>query len=157
TCGDVARRIPGVYLACARRDSRGGCGGWDADSTQARPRLRKKCFERLVKTILSRVMFRNMASEGYAGHVSEASRDRGSEADQGDRSPADQDRGSQADQSDRSPADQDRGGEADPDVSSPADRDRGGEGERPGDRRRERVDLTDPKAMRALAHPLRWA
>jgi len=73
-----------------------------------------------------------MASEGLAGHASEA--------DQGV-SNADRDRGSESDRGDRSPADQDCGGEA----------------ERPGDRRRERVDLTDPKAMRALAHPLRWA
>src|SRR5262245_16825908 len=118
-------------------------------------------------------MFRNMTSEGFAGRGSEASRDRGGEVDQdvsspadqdrgskagqSDRSAADRDRGSKADLSDRSPADRDCGRDADPDVSSPADRDCGGEGERPGDRRRERVDLTDPKAMRALAHPLRWA
>ena len=54
-------------------------------------------------------------------------------------------------------ASRDRGGEADQADSSAADRDRGSEAERPGDRQRERVDLTDPKAMRALAHPLRWA
>jgi hypothetical protein len=77
-------------------------------------------------------MFRNMASEGFAIHGSEASRDRDSEADQGDGSAADRECGSAADRE-------------------------CGEGERPGDRRRERVDLTDPKAMRALAHPLRWA
>jgi Helix-turn-helix domain len=74
-----------------------------------------------------------MSSEGFAGHGGDAERDVGSAADR------------------------DRGGEADRRDRIEADRDRGGEGQRPGDRRRERVDLTDPKAMRALAHPLRWA
>jgi hypothetical protein len=49
-----------------------------------------------------------------------------------------------------------RDGEADRGHCNAADRE-SGEGERHGNRRRERVDLTDPKAMRALAHPLRWA
>ena len=49
-------------------------------------------------------------------------------------------------------------GNATPDEGS-----RHGHGDDPGDpdpraaRERERVDLTDPKAMRALAHPVRWA
>jgi helix-turn-helix protein len=56
-----------------------------------------------------------------------------------------------------SEASRDRSGAADQADSGAGEQDRGGAGQRPGDRRRERVDLTDPKAMRALAHPLRWA
>ena len=85
-------------------------------------------------------MFRNMASEGLTARGSQAGRDRDSEADRG--------RGNESGL--------DRDGEADRGRGIAADRECG-EGERRGDRRRERVDLTDPKAMRALAHPLRWA
>jgi helix-turn-helix protein len=42
-------------------------------------------------------------------------------------------------------------------LAPAADGGAGGDGDRHEGRRRERVDLTDPKAMRALAHPLRWA
>src|SRR5690349_22178529 len=77
-------------------------------------------------------MFRNMTSEGFAARDSEAGRGRDSETD-----------GSRDSETDRG-------------HGNAADRERG-EGERHGDRQRERVDLTDPKAMRALAHPLRWA
>ncbi len=54
-------------------------------------------------------------------------------------------------------ADQGRGSQVGQGHSDAADRERGSGEDRHGDRRRERVDLTDPKAMRALAHPLRWA
>jgi len=78
-------------------------------------------------------------------HGSEANRDHGSAADlervsgvgQGLSGAAGREHGSDAGQDDRGVADPERGSE--------------------GDRQRERVDLTDPKAMRALAHPLRWA
>ena len=77
-------------------------------------------------------MFRNMASEGFAARGREPGRDRGNEPGLDGDSEADRGRGYAADRE-------------------------CGEGERPGGTRRERVDLTDPKAMRALAHPLRWA
>src|SRR5690348_6478976 len=127
--------------ACPSRPAPPGCPGRVLIVVMAvaclsrstrRPGLRKKCFERVVKRLLSRVMFRNMASEGFAARGSEAGGDRGNEPGL------------------------DRDSEADRGRGNAADRECG-EGERPGDRRRERVDLTDPKAMRALAHPLRWA
>jgi Helix-turn-helix domain len=86
-------------------------------------------------------MFRNMTSEELAERGSGAGSSRGSEANRGPSGTADQERGSQVGQG----------------HSGAADRDRGTEGDRHGDGQRERVDLTDPKAMRALAHPLRWA
>jgi hypothetical protein len=80
-----------------------------------------------------------MASEGFTAR-GEAGRGRGSGADPGRDGEAGRGRGSGADRGHGDAADRESG-----------------EGERHGNRRRERVDLTDPKAMRALAHPLRWA
>src|SRR5690349_11062954 len=77
-------------------------------------------------------MFRNMTSEGFAARDSEAGAGRDDEAGRGRDSERDRGHGTAADRE-------------------------SGAGERHGDRQRERVDLTDPKAMRALAHPLRWA
>ncbi len=82
-----------------------------------------------------------MTSEELAERGNGADPSRGSEANRGHSDTAGRGHGSQAGQS----------------HSGAADGDRGAEGDQPGDRRRERVDLTDPKAMRALAHPLRWA
>ena len=73
-----------------------------------------------------------MTSEGFAARDSEAGAGRDDEAGRGRDSERDRGHGTAADRE-------------------------SGAGERHGDRQRERVDLTDPKAMRALAHPLRWA
>jgi hypothetical protein len=89
-----------------------------------------------------------MTSEGFAARDSDSTRGRDSESTRGRGGETGRGRGGETGRG--------RGGETGRSHGNGADRE-GGEGERHGDRRRERVDLTDPKAMRALAHPLRWA
>jgi len=89
-----------------------------------------------------------MTSEGFAARDSEATRVRDDEAGRDRDSETGRDRDDEAGRGRDSETGRGRGNAADRES---------GEGERHGDRRRERVDLTDPKAMRALAHPLRWA
>src|SRR5580704_17668767 len=94
-----------------------------------RPNSRKKCFHRLVKTSLSRVVFRNMTSEAE---------DRAGEAG----SPG-------------GPA----GSPGDPGGSAGSPGGAGGAAATPAGTPDEhgRLNLTNPKAIRALAHPMRWA
>jgi hypothetical protein len=100
----------------------------------------EEVFRRPVETILSRVIFRNMTSE-----------DRTDEAQ------------ARKGRADDEPGREDRagGGQASEDSAGRGHVGRGRVGEdqdgpRPRDDRLH-LDLTDPKAMRALAHPLRWA
>jgi Helix-turn-helix domain len=57
----------------------------------------------------------------------------------------------------RAPSPAERPGAANLAVSADAEAGSGASADPGGADGRERVDLTDPKAMRALAHPLRWA
>jgi Helix-turn-helix domain len=98
-------------------------------------------FRDFVKTTLSRVVFRNMTSEGPA-------KDRmpspAAAADQVAAAAVAANPATAAESAelqDTAGLAGSGGAEADPDV----------------DGRRARVDLTDPRAIRALAHPLRWA
>jgi hypothetical protein len=89
-----------------------------------------------------------MTSEGFAARDSESGRDREDGAGRDREDGVGRGRGDGTGRG--------RGDGAGRGHGDGADRE-SGVGERHGDRRRERADLTDPKAMRALAHPLRWA
>jgi helix-turn-helix protein len=91
--------------------------------------LSEEVFRGLVETTLSRVVFRNMTSEDRADE------EQTGEQQAGEGWADDEPAGDRAGE-DRAGGDQD--------------------GPRPRDDRLQ-LDLTDPKAMRALAHPLRWA
>src|SRR6185437_9949446 len=99
----------------------------------------------LVEMTLSRVIFRNMTSEDRADEAQARTGRAGDEPGGEDRAGGDRAGG------DRAGGDLVGGGEAGRGQAG-GDQD----GPRPrGDRLQ--LDLTDPKAMRALAHPLRWA
>ena len=104
---------------------------------------------------LSRVIFRNMTSEDRTG---EAQARKGRADDE----PGSEDR-ADGNQAGEDPAGEDPAGE-DPADEDPVGRGQAGPGRVGGDQDGPRprddrlhLDLTDPKAMRALAHPLRWA
>jgi hypothetical protein len=106
--------------------------------------LSEEVFRGLVETTLSRVVFRNMTSEDRADE--EQAGDNRANVDPAGGDPAGGD-----------PAGGDPAG-GDPAGDDPAGDDPAGDQDvpRPRDDRLQ-LDLTDPKAMRALAHPLRWA
>jgi predicted transcriptional regulator len=87
--------------------------------------LSEEVFRGLVETTLSRVVFRNMASEDRSGEEQTGEEQTGEE------------------QTGEYRADDDPAGQ---NQDQPRPRDD-----------RLQLELTDPKAMRALAHPLRWA
>src|SRR5690242_17644068 len=114
--------------------------------------LSEEVFRGLVETTLSRVVFRNMTSEDRADDALASER----QADQGR---ADQGRADQGRANDKLTAengadeDQAAGGQASEREVGPHP---------PQDEPHPfddlpQLDLNDPKAMRALAHPLRWA
>jgi hypothetical protein len=99
----------------------------------------EEVFRGLVETTLSRVIFRNMTSED---RTDEAQARKGRAGDE----PGGEDRAG--------------GGQAGEDPAGGGQAGRGQAGDQDGPRPRNdrlQLDLTDPKAMRALAHPLRWA
>jgi Helix-turn-helix domain len=105
----------------------------------------EEVFRGLVETILSRVIFRNMTSEDRTDEAQTRKGRAGDEPGGEDLAGGDLAGAGQAGAG-RAGGGQDGGGQ-----------DGGGQdGPRPRDDRL-RLDLTDPKAMRALAHPLRWA
>jgi predicted transcriptional regulator len=109
-----------VGVAAARRAGRAS-----ARDGRAAKILSEEVFRGLVETTLSRVVFRNMASEDRSGEEQTGEEQIGEE------------------QTGENRADDDPAGQ---DQDQPRPRDD-----------RLQLDLTDPKAMRALAHPLRWA
>jgi len=117
--------------------------------------LSEEVFRGLVETTLSRVVFRNMTSEDLADDATVGER----RADQGrtddNRAAADQ---AAADRIAADRAAQDGASEGE-DGSQPRQdgpHPKGEDEPHPKDDLPQ-LDLNDPKAMRALAHPLRWA
>src|SRR6202000_144440 len=131
-----------------RADRESGAGGADVTGLHSAP-LRaaeameifsEEVFRGLVETTLSRVIFRNMTSEDRTDEA-QARKGRAGEEPAGEE-------GAGGDQAGEGRAGEDRAGE-----------DRAGEGQdepRPRDDRLQ-LDLTEPKAMRGPAHPLRLA
>jgi hypothetical protein len=105
----------------------------------------EEVFRGLVETILSRVIFRNMTSEDRTDEAQTRKGRAGDEPGGEDLAGGDLAGGDLAG-GDLAGAGRAGGGQAGG----------GQDGPRPRDDRL-RLDLTDPKAMRALAHPLRWA